>query len=75
MKKKKTVLGLTTAVVAVASLGSVLVACDSTATEFNVTTQNGDGALQVNFGSTTFMQNDNQSTTTTPDLTSHVEKK
>lgn len=74
MKKKKTVLGLTTAAVAVAGLGTALVACDSTATEFNVTTQNGDGALQVNFGSTTFVQKDNQSTTTTPDLTSHVIK-
>ena len=74
MKKKKTVLGLATTAVAVAGLGSVLVACDSTATEFNVTTQNGDGALQVNFGSTTFVQKDNQSTTTTPDLTSHVIK-
>ena len=74
MKKKKTILGLTTAAVAVAGLGTALVACDTTATEFNVTTQNGDGALQVNFGSTTFVQNDNQSTTTTPDLTSHVIK-
>lgn len=74
MSKKKTVLGLTTTAVAVASLGTALVACDTTATEFNVTTQNGDGALQVTFGNTTFVQNDNQSTTTTPDLTSHVEK-
>lgn len=74
MSKKKKVLGLASIVVAATALGSTLVACDNTATEFNVTTQNGDGALQVNFGSTTFVQNDNQSTTTTPDLTSHVEK-
>ena len=74
MSKKKKVLGLASIVVAATALGSTLVACDNTATEFNVTTQNRDGALQVNFGSTTFVQNDNQSTTTTPDLTSHVEK-
>lgn len=74
MSKKKKVLGLASIVVAATALGSTLVACDNTATEFNVTTQNGDGALQVNFGNTTFVQKDNQSTTTTPDLTSHVEK-